>query len=577
MAGETAPNLPLDATESSDVPSLQDLLTSPDSSINPDAIAQTAAEEYLSHLTTLSLPSLEAEPTTLASSAAQLTNALTTLCYTSYPTFLSLHTTTSTLSSSLTSLSSSLDSLLSTLPTLESSTRNFAQETRKIQKDRHKASLVLEHHDKLYDVLSLPLLLDSCVRNHNYNEALLLANHAASLAKRFPTNPLVISVREECDARMQAMLGQLLGILHEQAKLPALFRAVTFLRKMEVLDEDELALAFLTGRGVYLAGALKTTEIEKKGIDDTSDKAKESYARYLKRYIDVWREGVYDVITQFVTIFVERAPSTSNDAPNRLHALLATFATHHLEILLSLLKEVLPRVSDPSLLTSLLTQLTYCANSFARVGMDFKGLIAPIFVDAVHHAVAEELDAALDVWGTQFASNIETRKQKDTVKKPSLFLVAQSSLHSLPVPTTAQLQAFSSMPANVPPHILVSYPPLALFTNNVLTAFNGLRLLAPVELLNDLLISLDHVLAKAGSTLLHYSKEKLWRTSRQTEGDGQEVKIAMISCDIYYRVLIPFLRRALVEGVYGVAVEKIDIVAEELSKTIAEWQSFASA
>lgn len=559
-----------DTATPTELHSLHDLLSSnrPERS---ELLADPPVAEYLAHLTTLQLPSLESEPTTLASSAAQLTNALTTLCYTSYPTFLSLHSTTATLSSSLTSLSSSLDSLLSTLPSLESSAKNFAQETREIQQDRRKASLVLEHHDKLYDVLSLPLLLDSCVRNHNYNEALLLANHASTLAKRFPNNSLVQSVRDECESRMQAMLGQLLGVLHEQAKLPALFRAVTFLRKMEVLDEDELALAFLAGRSAYLASALNATEIEKKGIYEGSDKAKESYARFLKRYIDVWREGVYDVITQFTTIFIERAPSTLSEPPSRLSALLSAFSTHHLELLLSALRDTLPRVPDPSLLTSLLTQITYCANSFARVNMDFKALVSPIFVDAVRQALLKEFDAALDTWMSYFS---ETRKQKDAARKPSQFLVMQSSVHSPPVPTSSQIDMQLSAAANIPPQLLVSYPPLATLTNDLLTALNGLRLLAPVELQQDVLLLMDNVLARAGTTLLNYTKEKTWITgSLVAEEDDREVDVITAVCTVYFKLFIPFIRRALTEGVYGTHTSTGADVNETLSRVVHDWKS----
>lgn len=174
-------------TSLDDLASLTELLTASSTASPPSLFEKSEFNSYLAHLTELPLSSLESEPTALSSSSAQLTNALTTLCYTSYPTFLSLHSTTSTLSSSLSSLSSSLDSLLSALPSLEDSARTFSQETRDIQKDRRKANLVLEQHDKLYDVLSLPMLLDSCVRNHSYNEALLLANHASSLSQRFPS------------------------------------------------------------------------------------------------------------------------------------------------------------------------------------------------------------------------------------------------------------------------------------------------------------------------------------------------------------------------------------------------------
>nr|VWO97974.1 Benomyl/methotrexate resistance protein [Ganoderma boninense] len=263
---------------------LPDILASTSKDILSTSLSSPDAAPYIAHLTSLSLPELEAEPTELSSSSAQLTNALTTLCYTSYPTFLSLHATTSTLSSSIDSLSSSLSSWLSTLPTLESSARTFAADSRSLLASRRKAALVLEHHDKLHDVLSIPMLLETSVRNHNYADALLLAQHASSLATRFPSNPLIQSVKADCDARVHSMLAQLLRVLHEQAKLPALFRAVGFLRKMDVLSEQELALAFLSGRSSYLDGSLRVLEAEKKGMDGevSVERERESQARYLK-------------------------------------------------------------------------------------------------------------------------------------------------------------------------------------------------------------------------------------------------------------------------------------------------------
>lgn len=543
----------LDADETVELPSLPELIASA-ASLPPSTFSKPEFSSYLNSLTELPLSELEGEPTTLSSSSAQLTNALTTLCHTSYPTFLSLHSTTSTLSSSLSSLSSSLDSLLSALPALEASARSFAQETREIQKERRKASLVLEQHDRLYDVLSLPMLLDSCVRNHNYNEALLLSNHATSLAQRFPTNPLIQSVKGECDARVQAMLAQLLGMLREQAKLPALFRAVSFLRKMGVLDEQELALAFLTGRCAHLDSALRGVDVERKGVEGDRERDKEVYARFLKKYVDVWREGVYDVVTQFTTIFLERAPSTSGAPPPQLDMLLRMFTTQYLQTLLALLRETLPLIPDPSLLTSLLTQLTYCANSFARVGMDFKPLLAPIFVDAVRQGISQELDDAATAWSSKLNSTGSV-KDKPSSKRPSQLLVAPAAASSPPLPTAAQLESLRTGPPHVPPQILVSYPVLALYTNAILSALNGLRLLAPVELYHDLLRILEGSLVKSANALLQYARDKPWlnggkvsTTAAQTEEDD---KVLRAVGTVYFDVFVPFVLRALSEGVYG--------------------------
>ncbi|KAI0095148.1 Dor1-like family-domain-containing protein [Irpex rosettiformis] len=553
----------LDSVEVSSLPELLAL------SVSPSVLSKSQYTDYLAHLTDLPLAALESEPTTLQSSSAQLTNALTTLCHTSYSTFLSLHSTTSTLSSSLGSLSSSLDSLLSALPALESSARAFAQETRDIQKERRQATLVLEQHDKLYDVLSLPMLLDSCVRNHNYNEALLLSNHASSLLQRFPANSLIQSVKSECDSRVQAMLGQLLGSLREQAKLPTLFRSVNFLRKMEVLDEQELALAFLTGRSYYLDNALRATEIEKKGIEGVKEKDKESYARFLKRYVDVWREGVYDVITQYTTIFLDKAPSTSSAPPADLHILIRVFTTSQLQALLSLLRVTLPLIPDPAMLTSLLKQLTYCANSFARVGMDFKALLSPIFVDAVRDGIAQELEDATTLWASKLS------KEKSKPKRPSQLLVSTSAHPSPPLPTPGQLEALKIGPAHSPPQILSSYPPLALYTNDILTALNSLRMLAPVELYSDLFRIMQEILKKGAFVLLQYAKDKPWtngtKSSPSMEDEEADKKVLEATGRIYFLVFVPFILRGLSEGVYGRPVG--DSAESSLVGVKESWQS----
>ncbi|OBZ68378.1 Conserved oligomeric Golgi complex subunit 8 [Grifola frondosa] len=556
-----------------EIPTLTTILAS-DNTLSPSVFASEDVSAYIAHLTSLPLSELESEPTVLASSSAQLTNALTTLCYTSYPTFLSLHSTTATLTSSLSSLSSSLDSLMESLPALEMSTRKFAQETRDIQKDRRKASLVLEHHDKLYDVLSLPLLLDSCVRNHNYTDALLLSNHAASLARRFPSNPVIQSVKAECDARVQSMLAQLLHVLSEQAKLPALFRAVGFLRKMDVLTEDELALAFLTGRATYLDGALRTVEGEKKGldVDGSVEREREAQARFLKRYIDAWREGVYDVVTQYAAIFLDRpAPGCM---PSQLHILLTAFTTLRVHTLLTLLRETLPLVADPALLNSLLTQLTYCANSFARVGMDFKALLSPVFVDAVQIGISKELDAATDSWCAVLTSSRDKSRSRGSISaraKPSQFLLAPSAATSPPVPSSAQLVALVSAPAHVPPPVLASYPPLAIYTNAVLSTFNSLRMLAPVELLPTLLTTLDASIARGAGALLAFARTREWARNAGEEETRKEEEAVRAAVAVFVQVFVPFVRRALVEGVYGAQMEEAGATSGVEVSELEEW------
>ncbi|RPD64588.1 Dor1-domain-containing protein [Lentinus tigrinus ALCF2SS1-7] len=575
-----------DVVQDVELHTLPEILASSSKETVSSSLSSPEAAPYIAHLTSLSLAELEAEPAELASSSAQLTNALTTLCYTSYPTFLSLHTTTSTLSSSLDALSNSLSSLLSTLPALETGARTFAQDSRSLLSSRRKAALVLEHHDKLHDVLSLPMLLETSVRNHNYADALLLAQHASTLAARFPTNPLVQSVKADCDARVHSMLAQLLRVLYEQAKLPALFRAVGFLRKMDVLSEQELALAFLSGRSAYLDGTLHAVEVERKGVDGEGnvEREREAQARYLKRYVDAWREGVHDVVTQYTTIFLDRPQGPEPAAPE-LHVLLTTFTTLHVRRLLDLLRETLPLVADPTLLTSLLTQLTYCATSFARVGLDFRAALGPLFVSAVLKGISHEFEQATEAWCLAIDSG-DTSKSRSrgsalSRRKPSQFLLAPTAAASPPIPTDAQLSAIASAAVNAPPPILISYPPLALYTNALLTALNGLRLLAPASLLDELLVALERSLAHGAVMLLvcaRSASDERAHGSSNAEDAKREEEVVRAAGTVYIKVFVPFMRRALVEGVYGVKLDQEGPeVGEDLAGVLREWDEWSES
>src|SRR6266404_670262 len=174
-------------------------------------LSSPKATSYLAQLTTLPLDSILAEPDNLSFTSPQYTNALTNLCTSSYPTFLSLHSTTTGLTSTLSTFSNTLDTLLDDIPPLESAASSFSSEIASIQSSRRRAALVLEHSSKLQDILELPILADACVRGGHFQEALDLASHAARLVARFPHVQAVQDVYAEANGAIRTLLGQLLA------------------------------------------------------------------------------------------------------------------------------------------------------------------------------------------------------------------------------------------------------------------------------------------------------------------------------------------------------------------------------
>jgi conserved oligomeric Golgi complex subunit 8 len=495
-------------------------------------LSSPKASMYLTQLTTLPLDAILAEPDNLSSTSSQLTNALTNLCTSSYPTFLSLHRTTTGLASTLSSFSDTLDTLLDDIPALESAAHTFSSEITAIQSSRRRAALVLEHSSKLQDVLELPVLADACVRGGHFQEALDLATHAARLAARFPHVQAVQDVHAEANAAIRALLGQLLATLRSPGKLPTLFRAISFLRRMRVFPERELALAFLTGRLEALNVALASAEGEKRGLD-----APDAWARYMKKYIDTWREGVHDLLTQYAAIFLERPPT---DLPpedlQTLRSLLPACTAQLFSRLLDALRAALPRLPDAPALTALLTQLTYCATSFARLGFDFRALLPPLFEDAVRARVCGDFSRAAE----EFTRTPETGWASVGAPRRDSRGGAGKTAGVL----------------HMPPQALVVYPPVAVFANALLAALNGLRLLAPVALLGDLASALDAALAKGAGTLLEAPREE-----------------ALGAAKAFLKLLVPFVRRGLIEGVYGSDICDVppSEALQELLEKIGSW------
>ncbi|EJD52412.1 Dor1-domain-containing protein [Auricularia subglabra TFB-10046 SS5] len=477
---------------------------------------QAHESEYIAQLAALPLQQIRDEPAALAQAAGQLTQSLTALCHAQYPTFLLAHGSSSTLRSTLSALDDTLSSLIGSLQPLNDQCSAFAKATQPVLADRRAATLLLEHHDKLLDLLELPQLLTTCIVNSSYQDALDLIAHARQLAVRFPDVAVVQDVLAEVEHAARVMAAQLLGVLREPAKLPVLFRAVNFLRRMAELDEDELALAFLTSRLALFDATVsalcdkeKATATELTGEDD---------ARFLHKYADVFRESAYDIVSQFTTIFLERAPAGSAQHAE-LHHLLSAFVHTLVQRIASLVRSTLvpanpARLPQAATVSSLLTHLSYTSASLARLGLDFRALLDAPAAQSVLLRIRIALEAAADDFVRALPQHLSSKPPEQAVSSGS------RALH-------------------VPPPALASYPPLAALTNALAGVLNNLRLLAPPVLCDEVHALFARALVRCGIAL------------RAAQGDW-----ASAALQEYTRALVPFIERALLEGIFATPKEK---------------------
>ncbi|KAA8573681.1 hypothetical protein EYC84_005258 [Monilinia fructicola] len=111
--------------------------------------------------------------------------------------------------------------------------------------------------------------------------------------------------------------------------------------------------------------------------------------KYLKRYIEIFREQSFAIISMFRSIFppptnpvtIEGLENSTNkkgdnDLLGPLPSALTTFPLQLIGMLEETLKTYLPNVRDKSGRDSLLTQVLYCAGSLGRLGGDFSLMLA---------------------------------------------------------------------------------------------------------------------------------------------------------------------------------------------------------
>jgi hypothetical protein len=188
-----------------------------------------------------------------------------------------------------------------------------------------------------------------------------------------------------------------------------------------------------------------------------------------------------------------------------------------------------------------------------------------MFCDAVNEVVAQEIRDASAKW----SDALHVARRKQGLEK---WFINPRLAGSPPTAGTYS----SDAPAHVPPPILASYPPIAEYTNALLTTLNGLRLLAPVKIMGDLLAVLDEVLAESAKLFLANASE-----SESGTDDGAREAVTRAAGAVFVRVFVPFVRRALVEGVYGVknalgsAGQSYEVdFKSELGQAVRAWEAW---
>lgn len=472
--------------------------------------------KYLNRLTSLSLDQIRSnEPQSISQPAHSTLLSLQALSNRSHKALISSSDHLSTLRNLIPSLGQDVKTLQERIPKLDSEAVRFSTTYSKSSDnphlDRRKKAMQLSRNvDRISDVLELPALLSTAVSTSSansgpgagsaasghYSTALDLYSHIKRLQTLYPDSPLIKDIILQAEDAMKTMTTNLIaGLRIQNIRLAAAMRTIGWLRRVAPELENPRRNRDSTGSGEGTLGALflvcrlanlvstlealdplrELAEQEtQRRVDATSGERAASLfkqsawsggqqtERYLKRYIEIYREQSFAIVSLYKNIFAPdpiendlksatvpgldlkslslktQPPVKDNKKNDPLQAIppaVATFPMYLVRLLTDTLRTYLPNVRDKGSRESLLTQVLYCAASLGRLGGDFSMILTELDDEAQDEEGGEHEPPIVREWEEVMRKHraLAGRLEQLTTGQPSGG-VAKSSLSRVTSP-----------------------------------------------------------------------------------------------------------------------------------------------
>ncbi|KAI0558549.1 Conserved oligomeric Golgi complex subunit 8 [Gracilaria domingensis] len=448
---------------------------------------------YIEELCGYSIDRLSREPDDLSSACIRLKNELEDVACGNYRALIESFECAGAVRDGVADVRSRLDELITSLPKLADATRQFSASVTEKQRERESRLRAITEHRAVADIVEMPRLMTTLVGAELYDEALELRECAMKLYTMHGDEILIRHICEEMDVLTQQMVLQLLVLLRNSIQLPMCLRIVGFLRRLDVFSEYRLRMLFLHCRGEWMRNGIETSTANTRQAE-------------LVSLSDNMRSMMFEIITQYRAVFDDDTEEGSDKLGGDSSAISGRLYSHSSSILfdwtsssvteyLNKLRNGIRDVKDGAALNTILQQAMYCGQSLGRVGADFRAALPPMFEDSVMQIYCSHLNAAL----RQFEMMIEDNRWAPVGSSALRKERGQLGMGSQYKREFQSGDADSSSNNEYdPPLAILDSPPLAVFMNGILAAFNDLRLCAPLSLGPQLGKVLHETLISAG-------------------------------------------------------------------------------
>lgn len=246
---------------------------------------------------------------------------------------------------------------------------------------------VLFNIDSILDILELPTLCRLCILQGNYQEALEVSMMVKMLVIKFPNLQTFRLIEDKIKLELQVMVRGLIKLLNTNLKQS------NILKVFQILNRPDL-VQMANGLGSELSGATTEAGIREKTLKVvylnsrfrfiTTEIAalrpllKFKKMTYLKRYIEVYREHLFNSLSIYYAIF-RSGKLENNEEEDKF--LTHAYVKSLVQLLIVELQKHLPtseELLDPELASqrdSVIVQLIYLCKSLDKYGLDFESML----------------------------------------------------------------------------------------------------------------------------------------------------------------------------------------------------------
>ena len=307
---------------------------------------------------------------------------------------------------------------------------------------RKTSAIAMSRIADIVCTLEAPLLATQCADAENFDGALTALDFARRVAASAGADsPVASAIGIQADAALRNTSHRLVQVLSSPLSIPAALPCSAALRRLcGSASSDVVAVT-----AIFLRCRLTCLENAARELDSLPP-----HARCLKA-CELVRSTVFEVAVQCSNSFAdpeECAALQASLAPASPQQLLSSFMLAAVQLLLRMLYAASASIGDGEELWHALDSALYCSTQMSRYGCDFAALLPPIARKWALRCMSSACDHALAALRQPWP--------------PS------------PPPSTSR-SFKSQLSLDTPPLAALPYPPIATFTNTIVSCINNVR------------------------------------------------------------------------------------------------------